>query len=358
MKRGFFFASLLSFALCFAACQKRQTAVNLQTTLNLLVWKGYADESFIKAFEQAHNCKVFASYMGSSDELVSKLSGGAASNYDVVSASSDVAASIVRSGLAEPLDLSKFAAYPKLSPKLRDSTLARAKGKTYGVPFMWSPNPLLYDTTALPEPPDTWAVLWDPRFKGKISLRDDLSSVFMAALLLGFDKPDPTHLYNLSDDELLAVKKKLIELKPNVRKYWTGGELTNLFQNHEIILATGWPSSTIQLRKLNFPIGEVIPKEGAPGWIDYLMIAAASPHKELAEQFLEYMIEAKTQKLVSDVTLCTPANPESTRFLTPGRAKALHVNNPDAYTQRVYFWQDVPRRAKYDEIWNEVKASR
>jgi len=23
--------------------------------------------------------------------------------------------------------------------------------------------------------------------------------------------------------------------------------------------------------------------------------------------------------------------------------------------QRIYFWQDVPRRAKYTEIWNEVK---
>jgi hypothetical protein len=25
--------------------------------------------------------------------------------------------------------------------------------------------------------------------------------------------------------------------------------------------------------------------------------------------------------------------------------------------QRIYFWQDIPRRAKYNEIWNEVKAA-
>jgi hypothetical protein len=25
--------------------------------------------------------------------------------------------------------------------------------------------------------------------------------------------------------------------------------------------------------------------------------------------------------------------------------------------QRIYFWQDVPRRAKYIEVWNEVKAA-
>jgi putative spermidine/putrescine transport system substrate-binding protein/spermidine/putrescine transport system substrate-binding protein len=23
--------------------------------------------------------------------------------------------------------------------------------------------------------------------------------------------------------------------------------------------------------------------------------------------------------------------------------------------KRIYFWQDVPRRTKYTEIWNEVK---
>ena len=52
-------------------------------TLSLLVWEGYADPSFVHEFEQKYHCKVSASYMGSSDELVAKLRGGSASNYDV-----------------------------------------------------------------------------------------------------------------------------------------------------------------------------------------------------------------------------------------------------------------------------------
>jgi putative spermidine/putrescine transport system substrate-binding protein/spermidine/putrescine transport system substrate-binding protein len=180
----------------------------------------------------------------------------------------------------------------------------------------------------------------------------------MAAQVLGFDKPDPSQLYNLTDEQLAAVKKKLIELKPNVRKIWsTGGELTNLFQNHEIVLAMGWPLNTNDLLKLNFPIGETIPKENTTGWIDHLMITSASSHKDLAQAFLEYMIEAKTQKLVAGRTHYTPANPLAAQFLSPEEVKVLHLDNPDAYMQRIYFWQDVPRRAKYNEIWNEVKAA-
>ena len=352
MKRGFFFISLLSLALCFSACQKRQT------TLNLLVWEGYADESFIKAFEQAHNCKVSASYMGTSDELVAKLRGGSAANYDVISPSSDVAAMIVRSGLAAPLNIKKMADYPELSARLQESPLVTANGETYGVPFMWGPNPMLYDTTAFSTPPESWAVLWDTKLKGKVSLWDELSSIYMAAQVLGYDKPDPSHLYNLSDNELQAVRKKLIELKPNVRKYWsTGADLTNLFQNHEIVIAMGWPLNTNELRKSNFPIGEIIPKENTTGWIDHLMISASSPHKELAFEFLKYMIQAKTQKQVTDITHYTPANPAAASFMTGEEKKSLHLDDPDAYMQRIYFWQDVPRRAKYNEIWNEVKAA-
>ena len=343
---------ILGSAFVFGACQKKEE------TLNLLVWEGYADASYVRAFEESHHCRVSASYMGSSDELVAKLRGGSASNYDVISPSSDVAASIARTGLAAPLNLSKLPSYVRLSPKLRDLPLVKANGQIYGVPFMWGPDPLLYDTTAFAQPPDSWTVFWDAKYKGKLSVWDDLSTLYMAAQVLGYDKPDPSQLYNLTDEQLAAVKKKLIELKPNIRKIWaTGGELTNLFQNHEVVAAMGWPLMTNQLRQSHFPIGETIPKENTTGWIDHLMITAASSRKELATQFLEYMIEAQTQKMITDVTHYTPANAGASEFLTAEEIKGLHLDDPDAYMQRIYFWQDVPRRAKYNEVWNEVKAA-
>ena len=352
MKRTTILVAALFISFFVAACR------NSPPTLSLLVWEGYADPSFVHDFEISHHCKVVASYMGSSDELVAKLRGGSAANYDVISPSSDVAASIVKAGLAAPLDLSKIPSYLQLSVRLRDSSLVKANNQVFGVPFMWGPNPLLYDTSVFPQPPDSWIVLWDPKYRGKVSLWDELSSVYMAAQILGYDKPDPAQLYNLSDAQLDAVKKKLIELKPNVRKFWsTGGELTNLFQNHEVIAAMGWPLMTNQLRQSNFPVAETIPKENTTGWIDHLMITKASPHKELAYAFLEFMIQPQTQKKITDVTHYTPANPAAAQFMTADEKKSLHLDDPDAYMQRIYFWQDVPRRAKYIEVWNEVKAA-
>src|ERR1700746_2401914 len=143
-------------------------------TLNLLVWEGYADPSFVRAFEEQNHCKVSASYMGSSDELVAKLRGGSAGNYDVISPSSDVATMISEAELAAALDLSKLPGYETLSSKLQAMPLVRVNGKVYGVPFMWGPNPLIYDTTAFAKAPESWAAMWDPKLREKISVWDDL----------------------------------------------------------------------------------------------------------------------------------------------------------------------------------------
>lgn len=331
---------------------------NRPRTLSLLVWEGYADPSFVKGFEQQCRCRVSAAYMGSSDELVAKLRGGSASNYDVISPSSDVATMLATSGLAAPLDLSKIPSYSQLSHQLRSMPLVKANGNIYGVPFTWGPNPLLYDTSVFSQPPASWTVLWDPKYRGKISVWDDLSTPYIAAQLLGYDHPDPNAIYNLNEEELAAVKKKLIELKPNIRKMWsTGGELTNLFQNHEVVAAMGWPLMTNQLRKTNFPIGETIPRENTTGWIDHLMITAASENKDLAYQFLEYMITAKTQRQVAEITGYAPANPSAAQFMTADEKKNLHLDDVDTYQKRIIFWQNVPRRALYNQMWNEVKAA-
>src|SRR5882724_1463971 len=131
MRRYLLLPGVLAMLLVCVGCGAKQE------TLSLLVWEGYADPSFVHAFEQAHHCKVVASYMGSSDELVAKLRGGSAANYDVISPSSDVAGSIVHAGLAVPLDISQLPAYPQLSARLRDMPLVKQDGKIYGVPFVW-----------------------------------------------------------------------------------------------------------------------------------------------------------------------------------------------------------------------------
>ena len=146
-------------------------------------------------------------------------------------------------------------------PSFRELSMARKDSLVFGLPWAFGPNPLIYDTTKVVPAPTRWADLWDAKYKGKLSLQDDIASLWMVAQTLGLAPAnDPAKLYNLTDEELAQVKAKMLALKPNVRKYWaTAGDMIQLFQSGEIVAGEGWPLMTAQLRAAGFPAGEVIP---------------------------------------------------------------------------------------------------
>ena len=326
--------------------------------LNFMVWEGYTDTLFTKPFEQACGVKVNATYMGSSDDLVAKLRGGGAETIDLISPSSDAATAIIEAGLAAPLDLARIPSYNDLSEGFRNLKVARKGDTIYGLPWAFGPNPLIYDTIKIKPAPDSWGALWDKKYRGKLSLQDDIATLYMVAQYLGMDDPkDASKLYNLSDQDLAKVKAKMLELRPNVRKYWvTAGDMTQLFQAREVIAGEGWPLMTNQLRQAKFPAGETIPKEGTTAWADHWVLTKGAKNLDAAYAWLEYSAQPFTQKLLNDVTAYIVANGAAKDYMSPEQAASQR--DISDYGSKVNFWQWSPRRDKYQEIWNEVKAGK
>jgi putative spermidine/putrescine transport system substrate-binding protein/spermidine/putrescine transport system substrate-binding protein len=326
--------------------------------LNFMVWEGYTDTLFTKPFEEACGVKVNPTYMGSSDDLVAKLRAGGAETIDLISPSSDALTAIIEAGLAMPLDLKRLPSYADLSEGFRKLKVARKDTVVYGVPWAFGPNPLIFDTTKVKPAPDSWGAFWDKKYRGKLSLQDDIATLYMVAQYLGMDDPnDPSKLYNLSDEDLAKVKAKMIELRPNVRKYWvTAGDMTQLFEGGEIVAGEGWPLMTNQLRQAKFPAGEVIPKEGTTAWADHWVLTSGAKNLDAAYAWLEYTAQPFTQKLLYDVTAYIVANPNAKEYMAPEQAASQR--DISDYGTKVNFWQWSPRREKYQEIWNEVKAAK
>ena len=326
------------------------------STLNILAWEGYADASFTKAFEEKYGVTVKGTYFGSSDELVSKLQSGGGSSYDIITPSSDVAGYIVESGLVEPIDMEEIAAWKSLSPVLVGMKDVQKDGKTYGMPFTWGPDYLIYDANVIKETPTSWELFMDPKYKGKIALYDDISTIYLAAQMLGYDKTDQSVLYNMTEEQLAACKAKLVAMKPQVRKNWaSAGELDNLFKNKEIVAAVGWPLTPANLNKQGMNIKSVIPKEGATGWIDRLMIVKDAKNKQLAQLWLDYVSSPKIMAQVAEFTQYYVSNPEANALLKPETQKLMDVTSMDSMFKTLNFWQPVKNRKRYNEIWSEVK---
>ncbi|HJQ66466.1 MAG TPA: ABC transporter substrate-binding protein [Gemmatimonadales bacterium] len=326
--------------------------------LNFMVWEGYTDTLFAKPFEEQCGVKLNSTYMGSSDELVAKLRAGGAETIDLVSPSSDAITQIVQAGLAAPLDLARVPSYGDLMASFLALSMAKKADTVYGVPWAFGPNPLVYDTTKVSPAPTSWALLFDPKFRGKVTVQDDIATLWMIAQLLGMDDPnDRSKLYNLTDEQLAQVHAKALQLRPQVRKYWsTAGDMTQLFQGKEVVMGEGWPLMTAQLRAANFPAGEVIPTEGTTAWADHWVMTRGAKNLNAAYAWLEYTAQPFTQKLMADVTNYIVASPGAKTYMSPEQV-ATQRDIAD-YGTRVNFWQWSPRRDKYQEVWNQVKAGR
>jgi spermidine/putrescine-binding protein len=326
-------------------------------TLNILCWEGYADAKFTKPFEEMTGATVKGTYFASSDELIAKLSAGGGAVYDIVTPSPDMAQALVEQGLVQPIDLKKITHYDSLAAQLRAMQDVVKDGATYGVPFTWGPDYLVYNADVIKETPTSWNVMWDPKYKGKVALWDDISSIYLAGILNGDAKTDKGAIYNMTDAQLAAAKKKLMALKPQVRKFWTSaGELNDLMKNKEAVIAVGWPLTPATLKKEGMNIKGIIPSEGATGWIDRLMITKATANKELAEMFIDYITKAENLAKVADVTGYSVANNGAARYLTPDQLEMTQMNNTQYYFDKLNFWQYVKARNKYNEVWNEVKS--
>lgn len=320
-------------------------------TLTAIVWEGYTDASFTKPFEEQTGCAVKATYAGSSDEMFAKFRTGGGRTYDIISASGDITERLYQAGLVRPIDPSKLTNYDSVFSSFQGGKWNSFDGQPYGVTFAWGPNVLVYNTKQVKTTPTSWDVLFDPAYAGKIALPDNPMTIADVALWLG--KSDP---YDLSDADLTEVKDKLLELRPNIRKFWTtAGELANLFQSDEIVLAHAWPLTYTQLSEAGFPIGSVSPKGKLTGWTDSWMISQRSRNVDVAYQWIDYILSGPGQKGVMDVTGYSGATTLGAEAVGAERAHKLFMDDLSLHSQ-INMWQSVKNYDQWVQLWNEIRS--
>ena len=322
--------------------------------VNLLTWEGYADESFVKPFEDATGCKVSATYVGSNDDFAPKLAAGGGV-YDIVTPSIDATKVLIEAGFIDPIDLARVPRYSEIYDKFRVSEGINHEGKAFGVPFSWGSIPFMYRVDKFDTPPTSLKALWDPALKGKISLWDDKSALYVASRVIG-----NMNIYALSDAELDAAKQKLIEQKPLVRKYWaTAGELVDLYAAGEVWISNTWGGyQSALLADQNIVVKEFIPEEGAEGWMDSLLIVKGTPNEDCVYKYINMATTEQGQCGMSNVNGYSSANPVAAKkCMSPEQFMDLHQADV-GYLDSLFLWENLrDRLGAYTNTWNAVKAA-
>jgi len=320
-----------------------------------LTWEGYTDPSVLEIFTQKTGCTLVPTYVGANDEITAKMAAGG-SGYDVISPAVDNSQLMIGMDVLEPLDPARLEHFGEIYESFRNHPGVQSDGTIWAMPMAWGSIPLMYRTDKFSEPPTSAAVLWDPQYAGKIAIQNVKTSMYLAARLLYGPDFD---VYNMTDEQLEAVKQKLLEQKPLVRQYWSSaGELVDLYANDEVWVSETWGGYQVsQLQDMGIPVAEVIPTEKADGWQDVWNIVKGTENLDCAYAWINFISGEDGQCGMVRVAGYSAANPVAVQnCLTDEVKRDLHMDSLD-YVQGLDFWKLPPRIGKYVEVWNEVLAA-
>lgn len=348
---GLALTSLISLPATADGLQKLGTP---EGALSIIAWPGYIERGetdpaydWVTKFEQKTGCKVEVKTAGTSDEMVSLMNQG---NFDLVTASGDASLRLIAGKKVQPLTIGLIPDWGRVDDRLKDAPWHTVDGVHYGVPFMWGPNVLMYNTAVFKDhAPDSWDVVFHEQTlpdgksnKGRVQAYDGPIYIADAALYLMSAKPELgiKSPYELNDAQYAAALALLKGQRQLVSRYWHDAMVqVDDFKNEGVVASSSWPYQVNLLKADKAAVASVIPKEGATGWADTLMLHAEAKHPTCAYLFMEHSLNSNLQ---SDLSLWFGAVPSVPAACTDKSgmqtAEGCAENGLEDF-RKIWFWR-------------------
>lgn len=244
-------------------------------------WAGYDIPEIMPGYGSTPNMPIFAE----EEEALTKLRAGF--QADVAHPCSGRIRRWREAGLLQPMDTSRLSNFNDIFPALKSINGADDDGKQWFAAVDWGNTSVIYRTDLVEVEEDSWTILWDERYAGKLSMGEDVTdTAIIAALLAGVKDP-----YNMTDEELAAVKELLVKQKPLLRFYWSDTTaLEQAMATGEVVASSAWNSSVLELRKQGIPVAYMNPKEGILTWCCGLVMIKDAPQFDKAHELIDAII--------------------------------------------------------------------
>jgi putative spermidine/putrescine transport system substrate-binding protein len=144
---------------------------------------------------------------------------------------------------------------------------------------------------------ESWAMLFDPRARGKLALVDEpaigLFDVALAAEAMGVLRFD--NIGNMSPSEIAALFRFLKDKREEgfVRCCWrTGQQAAKLFRRGEVTIQSMWSPAYNELGAVSAVVKEAVPAEGYRAWHGGLSIArhVSGPMLRMACEYMDWWL--------------------------------------------------------------------
>ncbi|HIG94844.1 MAG TPA: spermidine/putrescine ABC transporter substrate-binding protein [Nanoarchaeota archaeon] len=282
---------------------KKINSIDTVKEINFYYWWDYIGEEIIKDFEKESGIKVNNYIFETEHEMLQEMRLNS-QTYDVVGTIETVMSDMIDEGLLLPINKTNI-------PNLRiidERCFINGSEKfiDYAIPHAWGTTGIIINTKYIPEDTDSWGVLWDPKYSGKIALLNNIDDLLvMASKYLGFS------LIPQNKEEFNEVRKALLEQKSLVSVYEEDLLMVDDLVSEKIWAAQIYDGTAREAIALNNNLKYFVPKEGTLKWVDYLTISSKTKNKADAERFINYLLTPEVDAKITNYSLYSSCNFES-----------------------------------------------
>ena len=296
-------------SLKFVGCNQSEARKSILKVYN---WADYIDEDLLSEFEEwykeqtGEEVTVVYQLFDINEIMLAKIERGK-EDFDVACPSEYIIERMLKNDLLLPLN-KDFGSTPNylgnVSPYIHDVfDKIDGNGKNandYSVGYMWGTTGFLYNKKYVTEPEvDTWSALWEPKFKGKLFVKDAFRDVYSPLLIYAnqerIKRGEVTMdelMYDSSDESIATVEALLKKTKPNVAG-WEADFGKEMMTKEKAILNLTWSGDAVwaieEAAEVDVELDYIVPKEGSIVWFDGWVIPKYAKNIKAASYFINFM---------------------------------------------------------------------
>jgi spermidine/putrescine transport system substrate-binding protein len=319
--------------------------------LNVYIWSEYIDPAIIENFGKEFDCDVTVDLYEDNESMMAKLQGGGAALYDIIVPSDYIIPALLKNNLLAPLRKENIPNFANVDPQF--AAREYDPGNKYTAPYQWGTVGLYVRTKPGETVEETWGLIFDEKKQiGPFLMMDDARATIGAALrYLGYS------VNSTDKKELKAARDLIIAAKKRSLGFEGGVGAKNKVLAKVCRVGMVYNGDAVRGTKEDAQTYFFVPKEGSEIWLDNLAIPAKAPNRDMAEKFINYILDAKVGAQLSNFN----------QYATPNSAARAHINPADLKNIAIYpspeqmkvleFIKDLGSKTGwYDELWTSIKS--
>jgi spermidine/putrescine-binding protein len=317
--------------------------------LRVYNWEDYFAPDTLSSFEEEFGVSVQLDTFESEEALLAALQSDPSAR-DVVVASGSTIQTLLALKLLSPIDPEQVPNLANIQPAFQ-GLYFDPQGR-YSVPYLWGTTGLAVNTRLSDPGSGSWSILWDPKNAGRVGLLDDPQEAFTMAL-----KAEAASGNSSDPLELEAAGRRLESLRALGVRYLSPVDAIDALISEQIWVAQLYNGDALAAADENPDITYLIPKEGAPMWVDNLIIPVDALNQRNAHAFINYILRPEVIAGISEYGYYANPNGPAQDLLPPDlKTNPAVYPSADVLARSELYRERTPMgNSLVNKLWAELR---